>query len=219
MRVGPKSRETDEYQQARLDLLNEEVALRDHAEKVAQMRRDLPAGPEIPDYELTTGVGPQRSRLSDLFTDPNKPLVIYQFMYGGKVVHPCPMCSMWIDGYQAVEQHVRSSANTAVIAEADISDLRAYAHQRGWKDLQLASSKGSGFKIETGFGDEGGMQWPGVTILTLESDTIRHFYSGTADMPEDTFRGMDLLSPTWNILDLLPGGRGDYMPPGKYVGS
>jgi predicted dithiol-disulfide oxidoreductase (DUF899 family) len=30
------------------------------------------------------------------------------------------------------------------------------------------------------------------------------------------FRGMDLLSPLWNFLDLTPEGRGDFMPRRAY---
>jgi predicted dithiol-disulfide oxidoreductase (DUF899 family) len=26
------------------------------------------------------------------------------------------------------------------------------------------------------------------------------------------YRGIDLLSPVWHVLDLLPSGRGDWMP-------
>ena len=30
------------------------------------------------------------------------------------------------------------------------------------------------------------------------------------------FRGVDLLSPVWNLFDLLPSGRGDWMPGRDY---
>ena len=31
-------------------------------------------------------------------------------------------------------------------------------------------------------------------------------------MRADQFRGIDLLSPVWNLLDLTPKGRGDWEP-------
>ena len=31
-------------------------------------------------------------------------------------------------------------------------------------------------------------------------------------MTPEHFRGMDLLSPVWNFLDLTPAGRGDWFP-------
>ena len=35
-------------------------------------------------------------------------------------------------------------------------------------------------------------------------------------LPDGGFRGMDLLSPLWNFLDLTPEGRGDWMPRVRY---
>jgi len=34
-----------------------------------------------------------------------------------------------------------------------------------------------------------------------------------------TGRGIDLLSPARNVLDLLPGGRGEWMPDNTYPGA
>jgi predicted dithiol-disulfide oxidoreductase (DUF899 family) len=33
-------------------------------------------------------------------------------------------------------------------------------------------------------------------------------------MKPDEYRGLDLLSPVWNLLDLTRAGRGDWMPGG-----
>ena len=35
-------------------------------------------------------------------------------------------------------------------------------------------------------------------------------------MGDDHYRGVDLLSPVWNMLDLLPQGRGNFMPSVEY---
>ena len=60
---------------------------------------------------------------------------------------------------------------------------------------------------------------PGVSVFTLGADgRARHFYSGGAIMAEGQYRGMDLLSPLWNFLDLTPEGRGDFMPQLGYGG-
>ena len=40
---------------------------------------------------------------------------------------------------------------------------------------------------------------------------IHHHYTAHPTMAEDIDqRGIDLLSPVWNILDLTPQGRGDW---------
>ncbi|PYS45147.1 MAG: hypothetical protein DMG13_32710 [Acidobacteria bacterium] len=70
-----------------------------------QLRRRLPKGPAVEDYvfeevpvKLDEGDKPVRTaRLSQLFTGPDRSVVIYQFMYGKKQTKPCPMCTAWID--------------------------------------------------------------------------------------------------------------------------
>jgi hypothetical protein len=58
---------SDEYRAARENLIDAELALREHVQRVAALRRTLPAGPTIPDYEFVEG--DERVRLSELFSD------------------------------------------------------------------------------------------------------------------------------------------------------
>jgi predicted dithiol-disulfide oxidoreductase (DUF899 family) len=120
---------------------------------------------------------------------------------------------MWADGYNAVAKHVRQRASFAIVVEAPIPDFRVLARERGWNDVRLLSSEGSGFKTDFKMQDEEGRQSPGVTVVRRGSDgTIRHFYTGEANLFDDAWRGVDLLSPVWQLLDLTPEGRGDWMP-------
>ena len=65
--------------------------------------------------------------------------------------------------------------------------------------------------------DADGNQMPGVSVFVKDADgAVRHFYTLSALMGDDHYRGMDLLSPVWNMLDLLPGGRGNWMPSVEY---
>ena len=41
-------------------------------------------------------------RLSELFTSPDRPLIVYHLMYGKAQTAACPMCTMWIDGFNGV---------------------------------------------------------------------------------------------------------------------
>src|SRR5258707_4804688 len=83
-----------------------EIELLNTRERVARLRRELPKGATIQDYEfvedpmsLNEGDGPTRKvRLSELFTAPDRSLVIYHFMYGTKQTSQCPMCTAWING-------------------------------------------------------------------------------------------------------------------------
>ncbi|HZE71796.1 MAG TPA: DUF899 family protein [Pyrinomonadaceae bacterium] len=49
-------------------------------------------------------------------------------------------------------------------------------------------------------------------FFTRDTDgTLRHFYTAHPRMAEDIKeRGLDLLIPVYNILDLTPEGRGDW---------
>src|ERR1043166_8172459 len=98
--------ESPEYLSKREELRQAEIELRRQRERVAQLRRPLPPGATIHDYEflegptsLNEGDEPIRKvRLSELFTAPDSALVIYHFMYGKKQTNACPMCTAWIDG-------------------------------------------------------------------------------------------------------------------------
>ena len=224
MRYGPIANETDEYRKARAKLLEEEIALRDQRERVAKARRSLPADTPVEDYVFHEGSsdlekdGPLREvRLSELFEDETKPLIVYQFMYGGAQKNPCPMCSMWTDGFNGVARHLRQRSNFAVVAEAKIEDWRRWGRKRNWNNLRLVSSNGSTFKTDLQFEDGSGVQHPGLSVFVRSSDgSPKHFYSMSAYLAEKEYRGLDLYSPVWHLLDVTPGGREDWMPSLEY---
>ena len=84
---------------------------------------------------------------------------------------------------------------------------------RGWHGLRLLSSAGSTFKTDLNFQDGAGRQFPGVSVFGRAADGAPgHFYSASAIMGAGEFRGIDLLSPIWNLLDLTPTGRGEWLP-------
>ena len=190
------------------------------SERVAEMRRGLPQGPVVEDYvflegpeDLDAGDTPVRSvRLSELFTAPGRSLVVYHLMLGKRQTSPCPMCTMWIDGYNAVARHVGQNADLVIAAAADPATLRAHARDRGWRDLRLLSCGDGTFKRDLGSEDADGNQDSTISVFTRDRDgAVRHFYTAHPRMADDVMeRGLDLLSPVWNILDLTPQGRGDW---------
>jgi predicted dithiol-disulfide oxidoreductase (DUF899 family) len=215
---GPLEKESEAYRKARTELLEAEIALKDQCERVAALRRKLPVETEVEDYILEEGPaelekeGPfNKVRLSGLFADVSKPLVVYQFMYGAAQKKPCPMCTLWIDGFNGVAHHLRQRVNFAIIAQVGIGELREWGRQRGWHKLRLASSAGSNFKTDLHYQDADGKQDAGISVFVRSPEgSVKHFYSGAAIMKEKINRGIDLLSPVWNIFDLTPEGRGDW---------
>ncbi|MCI2422746.1 DUF899 domain-containing protein [Saccharopolyspora sp. K220] len=212
--------EAADYANAREELRQAEIDLMRHRERVADLRRRLPLGPVVDDYafeegptDLDAGDAPVRTvRLSELFTQPGRDLVIYHLMYGKRQTQPCPMCTMWIDGFNGVAHHVAQNVDLAVVAAAELPALRAHARNRQWTNLRLLSAGASTFKYDLGSEDDEGNQDSTVSVFTRDSDgAVRHFYSVHPRMSDDIDeRGIDLLSPVWHILDLTPKGRGDW---------
>ena len=212
--------ESGDYLAKREELRLAEIELMRQRERVAELRRRLPQGASVQDYafeegpaNLDAGDTPARTvRLSELFTLPDRALVIYHLMYGKKQTKPCPMCTAWIDGFNGVADHLAQNINLAIVAAADLPVLREHARARGWKKLRLLSAGSSTFKFDLGSEDRDGKQDSTISVFSRASDgTVRHFYSAhprmASDIPE---RGIDLLSPIWNLLDLTPQGRGDW---------
>ena len=212
--------ESEQYVAARDELRLAEIALMRQREEVAALRRALPAGPVVEDYEFLEGPGDlsvgdepvRRALLSELVGADGRALVVYHFMYGKKQTSPCPMCTMWIDGFDAVARHLDQNLNFVVVAAADPPVLRAHARARGWDHLRLLSCGDNTFKFDLNSEDAEGNQDSTVSVFTLDEDgTPQHRYTAHPWMAEDiNERGIDLLAPAWHVLDLTPEGRGEW---------
>lgn len=224
--------ESAEYLAKREEVRLAEIELRNARERVAELRRSLPKGATIQDYEFIEGPASldegdepaSKVRLSELFTAPrlspdssgftapDRSLVIYHFMFGKKQTTACPMCTAWIDGYNGLAHHIAQNVDLAIVAAADLPTLRAYARKRDWDKLRLLSAGDSTFKYDLGSEDSEGGQDSTISVFTRDGDgTLRHFYSGHPWLAEDIKeRGIDELSPIWNMLDLTPQGRGTF---------
>jgi predicted dithiol-disulfide oxidoreductase (DUF899 family) len=99
------------------------------------------------------------------------------------------------------------------VTKAPIAKLRAWAKGRGWKNIRLLSSYGSTFNRDLDVEDKKENQDASISVFTKDRDgTVRHFYQKYAMLDARHNRGIDLLSPVWNLFDLLPSGRGEYFP-------
>jgi predicted dithiol-disulfide oxidoreductase (DUF899 family) len=212
--------ESADYAAAREHLRRAEIELTDQRERVAALRRALPAGPVVDDYvflegprALDDGDDPVTEvRLSELFTAPGRPLVVYHLMFGKAQTVPCPMCTQWIDGFNGVAHHLARNVDFVVAAAADPAPLRAHARARGWDRLRLLSCGDNTFKYDLWSEDPDGTQDSSVSVFDRNADgRVRHMYTARPRLSEDRAeRGIDLLCPTWHVLDLTPQGRGDW---------
>ena len=212
--------ESADYLSKREELRLAEIELMQQQERVAEFRRRLPKGAIVQDYvfeegpvDLDAGDAPTRTvRLSELFTGSDRSLVIYHFMFGKKQSKPCPMCTMFIDGLNGVAHHLAQNIDLAIVAAADPPALRKHGRTRGWDKLRLLSGGTSTFKYDLGSEDREGEQDSTISVFTRDRDgKVRHSYSAHPSMSNDIReRGIDLLTPVYNMLDLTPQGRGDW---------
>src|SRR3954451_12202080 len=207
--------ESAEYRRARQALLAQEIELRRHIERVAEQRRALPPGGEVPkNYEFVGESGPVT--LKGMFGDKQS-LVIYTYMFGPQRERPCPMCTSLLSAWDGEVQDVEQRVAFAIVARAPIERLIAFKNERGWRNLKLYSDTTGDFSRDYRAVRPDGGDDAGYHVFTRGDGTIRHFWSGemggeTADPGQDP-RGAPDLMPLWTILDTTPEGRGtDWYP-------
>ncbi|MFC5186360.1 DUF899 family protein [Actinomadura harenae] len=217
-----------EYVAARDALLKEEQELLAHAERVAEARRALPPGPVLPRYTFAEGPrdlsadGPVTATAMDELFGGHDTLVLYHLMYAPDAEAACPMCSMWVDGFHGVSHHLARHTGFAVVAKAPLPRLRAWGRRRGWDGLHLLSSHDSTFNRDMGTENADGAQHPGISVYDRADGAggVRHRYTMQASVSDELpERGIDPLSPVWQVLDLLPGGRGSWYAANDYAGA
>lgn len=208
--------ETVSYRGARDRLLAAERELRRHLEKVAALRRKLPVdAPVAEDYvfEMESADGTGRGvRLSELFIPGKDSLLVYSFMYGPKMQRPCPSCTCLLDGLDGIAPHVAQRTNLVVVAKSPLLRIREFARERGWRNLRLLSSAGNGYNRDFHGEDANGAQWPVLNVFAKRDGRVHHFYAtellfAPPERGQDP-RHVDLIWPLWNLLDLIPEGRG-----------
>ncbi len=209
--------ESDAYRGARNALLAEEIELRRHIERVAELRRRLPPGGEVArDYCFEGEDG--EVGLADLFGGKDT-LVVYNYMYGPQRARPCPMCTALMSAWDGEAADIEQRVGFAMVARSPIERLVAFKKERGWRSLKLYSDLTGDYTRDYVSRDDADV--PGFTVFSRRDGTIRHFWSGEmggamADPGQDP-RGAPDLMPLWIILDNTPEGRGtDWYPSLEY---
>jgi predicted dithiol-disulfide oxidoreductase (DUF899 family) len=212
--------ETQEYREAREELLGAEDSLRAQLERVADLRRNLPLGGEVKQdyrFEEQDSRGRVRSTsLGDLFARGQTSLLIYGFMFGPEMEQACPMCTSFLDSLNGAAPHIGQRISIAVCARSPIGRLTEFASGRGWNNLRIISSENNSYQFDYLAEGEDQSQWPMANVFVRREGAIHHFWgSELLFRPYSTgnTRHIDLLWPLWNVLDLTPEGRGgDWYP-------
>jgi predicted dithiol-disulfide oxidoreductase (DUF899 family) len=206
----------DEWVQARLALLKKEKQLTRLRDELTAERRALPRVRIEKSYYFDTDDG--RRTLADLFQGKSQ-LVVYHFMFAPTWEAGCKHCSFWADGYDGMVSHLGArDVSLVAVSKAPLAKLVAFKRRMGWS-FPWVSSSGSDFNRDffVSFTQEeiasGKLVYnfatqpfaieeaPGVSVFSRAPDgTVCHTYSCYS-------RGLDILNPAYNLLDLVPKGR------------
>jgi predicted dithiol-disulfide oxidoreductase (DUF899 family) len=222
--------ESDEYRRERNRLLEAEIELRRSIERVAAQRRELPLGGEVPEDYRFERAGGGDVRLSELFESGKDTLVVYSFMFprysgddrpgpeGGETAKlplaetPCASCTSILDSLDGAAQHLTKRVNLAIVAKTDPERLGNFAGERGWRHLQLLSSRNNAYNRDYHAETADGEQRPILNVFVRDGDAFRHSWAtelmfAPRDEGEDP-RHVDAIWPIWHVLDMTPDGRG-----------
>ena len=230
--------ESGEYRAARNALLGAEMELRRQLERIAALRRALPAGGVLKEDYVFERIGKngavEQVKLSELF-EGKQSLILYSFMFGPEREKPCPGCTHLLDGLDGAARHVPQRASFYIVAKSPIARLAAWARDRGWNHLRFLSTAGNSYDADY-FGDtssfgaamraergyEDGKNWdePMLNVFRKEGGAIHHFWGSelvfASEEEGQDHRALDLLDPVWGLLDTIPEGRGDFFPKLSY---
>jgi predicted dithiol-disulfide oxidoreductase (DUF899 family) len=212
----PLPGESANYGKVRQDLLEEEIELQRHIDRVSAKRRSLPDGPLIEkDYRFKDMNG-EEVGLLDLF-GKHDTLVTYFWMYGPDRDRPCPMCTNLLGPLDANAKDLKEHVALAILGRSTVERQLAFAQERGWHTLKFHQIVGDGYAVDFGGLDpKSGSEWPIMAIFKKtgsgQGAQARLFWKAemTSEMAErgkDPRGGPDF-APLWTVLDLTPQGRG-----------
>jgi predicted dithiol-disulfide oxidoreductase (DUF899 family) len=210
---------SDQWLEARKDLLRKEKEFSRLRDELTQQRRDLPW--ERVEKEYTFDGPDGKETLGDLFGDCSQ-LVIYHFMFGPDWPDGCKICSMLGDHYDPLVVHLAHRDVTLVtVSRAPLGMLDAFKKRMGWS-FRWVSSVDSEFNWDYHVTftqeelDSGqayyNYQKPAKFPVT-ESPGISSFYKDTSGNIFHTYssfgRGLENFLGIYNFLDIVPEGRNE----------
>ncbi len=205
-----------QWLEARRALMAREKELTRLREEVAAQRRALPWVRIEASYSFDAPQG--KESLADLFAGRSQ-LLVYHFMFPPSWEEGCKSCSFWADGFDGLGAHLSArDVSFAVVSKAPLAKLEGFRRRMGWS-FHWVSSAASDFNRDFGvsfnaqelaerrlvynfgtlpFGVE---EAPGMSVFAKnERGEIFHSYSCYS-------RGIDMMNPTYHLLDLVPKGR------------
>ena len=206
----------DSWVAARKDLLKKEKEFTRLRDELSRQRRELPWEKVPKQYLFEAAEGKQT--LADLFGGRSQ-LIVYHFMLGPGWKEGCPSCSFLADSYDAASLHLAHRDTTlVVVSRATLPEIEAFKKRMGWGfkwvssfatdfnfDYQVSAAKEEQGEDQVYYNYQlmkfPAEERPGLSVFYKDAKAdIFHTYSTYA-------RGLDILIPTYNFLDMTPKGR------------
>lgn len=211
-----------EWLKARKALLEKEKEITRLRDEVNKERRSLPMTEIEKAYVFE---GPHGKVSLDSMFEGRRQLIIHHFMFDPEWEKGCPSCTFFENESPFLPHLHQKNTSYAVISRAPFEKLNMYKQKKGWS-VPWYSSYGSDFNYDFhvtmdenivpvmyNYRDKTahekiGMPWytkgeqPGISVFLRNGERVFHTYSTFA-------RGVEMLTPTPNYLDLTPLGRQD----------
>ena len=180
------------WEAALAELRAREKAATRELDAIAAARRRLPMV-ELPDYTLEGADGPVR--LVDVF-EGKRQLIVYNHMWFPGEEWQCPGCTGFTSQFTRLEFLDAYDARFVIVTQGPIDEALAYKARVGNK-MEWYSTANSPFGADMGAPPGGGFQ---VNVFLRVGDTVYRTYNTQG-------RGIEQLSHTFALIDLLPYGR------------
>jgi predicted dithiol-disulfide oxidoreductase (DUF899 family) len=174
------------------ELRAREKAATRELDAIASARRHLPMV-ELPDYVLDGPDGPVR--LVEVF-EGRRQLIVYHHMWFPGEEWQCSGCTGFTSQFTRLEFLDNYDARFVIVTQGPIDEALAYKARVGNK-MPWYSTAGSPFGADMDAPPEGGFQ---VNVFLRDGDTAYRTYNTQG-------RGVEQLSYTFALVDLLPYGR------------
>ena len=209
---------SDRWIAERRKLLAREKELTRLRDQIARERRALPWEHVEKEYVFD---GPEgRRTLAELF-EGRRQLLVQHFMFAPGWEQGCPSCSFMADHTDGMNVHLAHRDVTFVaVSRASLAEIEGFRRRMGWQ-FKWVSSHGSDFnrdfgvtftpeevakgKLHYNYGEWpfASEEWPGISVFCKDdAGNVFHTYSTYG-------RGVEVMMGTYELLDLMPKGRGE----------
>jgi predicted dithiol-disulfide oxidoreductase (DUF899 family) len=90
---------------------------------------------------------------------------------------PCPSCASILDSLDGAAPHLVQRVSLAVVAKTDPERIESFARERGWRHVQLLSSRHNSYNCHYQAETPDGEQIPILNVFVRDGDEIRHCWA------------------------------------------